>query len=433
MNSHTLLPHIDLFTGIAGFSLEAERTGRFKTIMTSEVDSYCNKLIDKKWDLENAGSVESFAVPALNHPDQELVDQDLVPCEETGFSSLCLEDFYDGSIEFPYLISGGFPCQSLSSANTKAEGINGEFSNLVKEQIRIIEALEPQFCIFENSALLVGRGLDYILSELSRIGYIVEWETLTASAFGYPHYRHRCYIVAYLPTTQAAKIKARIFDHVRMSVPETPVWKLPLNTPESASEILKMAVTEVPRSIKLRTKRINALGNSIIPDIARAIFKAIIDIEDGKFWVAEPQSQAYATLVADDWILESAESIIPQDYVKFPASGYMASGKCITPISPCRKLNPSKTQFSNLYSTLISRDGNNNFTSKSRISRPGKLGGLISEVQLMGADTGGLNPEFAEAFMGYEIGYTELVATCNQKGNDYLPKVFISEQSSFAF
>jgi site-specific DNA-cytosine methylase len=410
MNAITKLPHIDLFSGILGFSIAAEGTGRFKTTMTSEIDSYCNKLIDQKWGLENAGSVESFAIPAANHPDQDYIEQDLVPCEETGFSSLCLEDFYEGVMEFPYVISGGFPCQSVSSCNVNAEGIDGEFSDLVKEQIRIISALEPKFCIFENSALLVGRGLDYILKELSDIGYIVEWETLTAVAFGYPHYRHRCYIVAYLPETKAAKMGSRIFDHVRHFVSDSPDWKMPLNTAESAQEIIDFAVVENPRSVKLRTKRINALGNSIIPDIARAIFNAIIDIEDGVFWHIPPICKLHSNLVGGQWVSDESESLIPTKYFKLPASGYMDSGVCTTPLFPCRKLNPTKTQYPNLFSTLLKRDGNNNFTSKSRISRPGKLGGLISELQLIGCDIGGLNPEFGEVFMGYEIGHTELAA-----------------------
>lgn len=403
-----LLPHLDLFTGIGGFSFEAEKTGRLKTIMTSEVDTYCNKLIDQKWNMENAGSVAGVAISAENHPDKHLVDQDLVPCEETGFSSICLEDFYDGAIEFPYVITGGFPCQSVSSANTNAEGIDGEFSNLVKEQMRIISALSPEFCIFENSALLVGRGLDYILKELSDLGYIVEWETLTAAAFGYPHYRHRCYIVAYLPETNAAKMGVRIFDHVRFFVPQSPEWKLPLNKPESASEVLALAVVENPRSVKLRTKRINALGNSVIPDIAAAIFKAIIDVIDGKFWHVPPATTPHSSLVDGEWSLYGTVDASKAKYFKFPSSGYMSSGECTSPLAPCRKLNPTKTKYPNLFSTLIKKDGNNNFTSGSRTSRPGKLGGLIGDITLLGTNTGGLNPEFAEAFMGYQVGHTEL-------------------------
>lgn len=402
------LPHLDLFTGIAGFSLEAERTGRFKTIMASEIDPYCNKLISDKWGMENAGSVESVAVHSSVHPDRHLIDADIVPCEETGFTSLCLEDFYEGAIDFPYLVTGGFPCVNVSSANTNAQGIDGEFSNLVKEQMRIIADLEPELCVFENAALLVGRGLDYILAELSSLGYIAEWETLTAAAFGYPHYRHRCYVVAYLADSDIAKSGARVFDLVREQVPEQPSWNLPLNKAENAKKILDLAVVENPKSIKLRTKRINALGNSIIPDIAAAIFEACLKLIDGCKVNDSERLPSYATLKDGEWTSLNPSTQSDSRYFKLPASGYMADNECFAPAAACRKLNPTKNQYENLFSTLIKKDGNNNFSSKSRTNRPGKLGGLIGDITLLGTNTGGLSPLFAELFMGYENGYTEL-------------------------
>lgn len=42
------------------------------------------------------------------------------------------------------------------------------------------------------------------------------------------------------------------------------------------------------------------------------------------------------------------------------------------------------------------------------MSRPGKLDGLIGDIQRLGADEGGLNPAFGQLIMGYEQGYTEL-------------------------
>ena len=219
-------PMLDLFSGILGFTMAAERTGRFETLLTSEIDPYCKKLIESKFNLENSGSVTTLAQPQSSHDDFELVEADQVPCEETGFSSVCLEDFYDGAIEFPFIITGGFPCQEVTSANTNALGITGGESQLVDDQLRIIRALEPQYCIFENSSLLVGRGLDSILEELMDIGYIVEWETIAAAAFGYTHYRHRCYVVAYLPTSEAAKRDIKVFDLVRDSVPVTQLFPI---------------------------------------------------------------------------------------------------------------------------------------------------------------------------------------------------------------
>ena len=40
---------LDLFSGIGGFSLGLERTGRFKTIAFCEIDSYASKVLSKWW------------------------------------------------------------------------------------------------------------------------------------------------------------------------------------------------------------------------------------------------------------------------------------------------------------------------------------------------------------------------------------------------
>jgi DNA (cytosine-5)-methyltransferase 1 len=404
-------PMIDLFTGLAGFSLAGARTGRFKTILASEIDSYCVKLIERNFDYENAGSITSVAQPQSVHPDNHLMDQDLVPCEETGFSSICLEDFFSGALEFPYLVSGSFPCQDISPANTNAVGISGERSGLVEEQLRIIADLEPLFAVFENSELLTSRGLDSILKDLNEMGYIAEWETVTAAAFGYPHYRHRCYIVAYLPTTKTAQNSQSIFDYVRSRVTATPEWKLPLNAPENSTEILQRAVIETPRSIKLRTKRINALGNAIIPQIAEAILNAIVAIEDGYISSETTTMRPHCDLVNNKWTTPVFDLFDTKETIsKFAKSGKMINGNCYTPFEPCRKLNPVKTQYMNMFSTLLSKnDGNNNF-SASRKNRPGKLGGVLGDLIKLGADKGGLHPNFAEHLMGYETDYTELKA-----------------------
>ena len=39
--------HLDLFTGILGFSLGLERTGFFKTVACCEINEFCQKVIRK--------------------------------------------------------------------------------------------------------------------------------------------------------------------------------------------------------------------------------------------------------------------------------------------------------------------------------------------------------------------------------------------------
>lgn len=413
----TPLYSLDLFSGLLGFHVASRRAGNIETICTSEIDPYCTKLIDQKFGLDNAGNIELICINRDDHPHEELIDKDLVPVEETGLTSLCIEDFYEGVLPFPSIITGGFPCQDVSSSNLlgSGQGINGSKSILVEEQLRIIEDLEPPFAIFENAEALVYRGLDQILTRLNALGYIVEWETISATSFGYPHYRHRCYLVAYRPETSIAKNCVRVFDYVRAAAQTDPTWNMPLRS-EDAELIKKWAVVEIPKSIKLRTKRINALGNAIIPDIAASIFKVIVAFErfNGDIELKPISIEEHSTHHLDDgrWGMETFDLFSTiQTTDRLPSRGIMADGTIKSSSSRCRRLNPTKITYSGLYSTLIRKDGNNNFTCKSRLSRPGKLGGLVGEIMGLGVESGGLNPEFCEAFMGYEQGHTELPTT----------------------
>lgn len=405
--------HLDLFTGIGGFHIAAQRCG-FKTIMTSEIDPFNKKLIDQNLGLDNCGDIRFAAVSEAEHPYSQMVQEDdIVPVEQTGLDSLCYEDFMEGVLPWPDLVSGGFPCQDISSANAKgcSVGIKGVRSGLVEEQLRIIEMLEPPFAVFENSKNLNSRGLNEILAALDEMGYIVEFETIAATAFGYPHYRHRMFIVAYMPYTQIAKHGIKIFKEVRQNLPDDPEFKIPLlNT--DAQTIQKAGTVEEPRSIPLRTKRINGLGNAIVPDIAEAIYRVIAQYEPSSYSDEErkegkvsfsPESPGLYQLVDGQWFSPQSNgdenSFIVEN--KMPTRGVTYRGMLYSDNQRDPLFNPTTTKFKGLYYTLGRKDGNNN-GNPSRANRPGGLGGLNGQLG------GALNPEWCEPFMGYPIGHTEL-------------------------
>jgi DNA (cytosine-5)-methyltransferase 1 len=93
------------------------------------------------------------------------------------------------------VISGGFPCQDISSAG-KGAGIDGERSGMWGHMARIIGQVRPEFCMVENSPLLVGRGLARVLGDLASLGYDARWGVLGARNAGAPHKRDRIWIVA---------------------------------------------------------------------------------------------------------------------------------------------------------------------------------------------------------------------------------------------
>ena len=159
---------LDLFSGIGGFSLGLERAG-METIAFCEFDEHAQKVLRKHWpDVPIHSDVRS-----LNGHD------------------------YRGAVD---VVTGGFPCQDLSTAGEKA-GFSGERSSLYIEMLRIISECRPQFAIFENVTGLLtgdsGRWFAKFLYDLAEIGFDAEWHCITASDIGAHHHRDRVWIVAY--------------------------------------------------------------------------------------------------------------------------------------------------------------------------------------------------------------------------------------------
>lgn len=94
------------------------------------------------------------------------------------------------------VVSGGFPCQDISSAGRGA-GLAGSRSGLWFEFERIIGEVTPPWVFIENSPWLRTRGLGRVLEGLARLGYDAKWGVLGASAVGAPHIRKRMWIVAH--------------------------------------------------------------------------------------------------------------------------------------------------------------------------------------------------------------------------------------------
>jgi len=92
------------------------------------------------------------------------------------------------------VVSGGFPCQDISSAG-KGAGINGERSSMWFHMLRIIEEVKPPYCFIENSPHLRTKGLVTVLQGLAEAGYHAAWGVLSAKDCGANHERKRMWIV----------------------------------------------------------------------------------------------------------------------------------------------------------------------------------------------------------------------------------------------
>jgi site-specific DNA-cytosine methylase len=94
------------------------------------------------------------------------------------------------------VVSGGFPCQDISSAG-KGAGIDGERSSMWKHMARVVCEVRPEWVFVENSPMLVSRGLGTVLRDLAELGFDAAWTVLSAADVGAPHLRERIWIVAH--------------------------------------------------------------------------------------------------------------------------------------------------------------------------------------------------------------------------------------------
>jgi len=93
------------------------------------------------------------------------------------------------------VVSGGFPCQDISIAGN-GDGLDGERSGMWREMARIIGEVRPRFAFVENSPMLVTRGLERVLADLTSMGYDSRWGVISAADIGAKHKRERVWIVA---------------------------------------------------------------------------------------------------------------------------------------------------------------------------------------------------------------------------------------------
>tara|TARA_R100000458_G_C8276071_1_gene251249 strand:- start:1577 stop:2845 length:1269 start_codon:yes stop_codon:yes gene_type:complete len=173
----TTLNHLDLFTGIAGFALASQMICKYFPEIQIKTKAACD--------------IEKWCHPIIKHHFPEVNVYDDV-------TKLTADQLARDGITGIQIITGGFPCQDLSSAGKQA-GITGSRSSLFGEIIRLACEIRPRYLLMENVAgLVTGDGGNWartLFGELSRIGYDAEWRVVSAAELGAPHLRKRIWIV----------------------------------------------------------------------------------------------------------------------------------------------------------------------------------------------------------------------------------------------
>jgi len=249
---------LDLFSGIGGFSLGLERTGGFETVAFCEIEEFPRKVLAKHWpDVPRYSDVRTLTA------------------EQLATDGIAVD-----------VITGGFPCQDISTAGKRAGIADGTRSGLWSEIVRLARDIRPQFIIVENVANLLagpserrGGWFGRVLGDLAECGYDAEWENIPASALGAPHRRERVWLVAY-PMQSGWRILQQPHSNLIKSLAAG--WEA--NASSANLAVWNRKEVCPPRFIRMvdgvRTDVdadwFSAFGNAVVPQIPELIGRAIL-------------------------------------------------------------------------------------------------------------------------------------------------------------
>lgn len=156
--------HLDLFSGIGGFSLGFEAAG-YRTVAFSEIDPMASSVLQHWWpDVPNLGDVKTL--------DYERIKQ-------------------FGEIE---VITGGVPCQPASALGAMRGALDERW--LWPDSIGVVRKVRPRFAVFENPpSILVLPDFRGIIGEITALGYDLFWLVIPAAAVGAGHLRERVFFI----------------------------------------------------------------------------------------------------------------------------------------------------------------------------------------------------------------------------------------------
>lgn len=239
------LRELALFAGAGGGILGGKLLG-WRTVCAVEIEPYCQEVLKAR---QRDGSLEPFPIWD----------------DVRTFDGAPWRGYVD-------VITGGFPCQDISSAGRGA-GIEGERSGLWRDMARIVGEVRPRFVLVENSPLLVSRGLAVVLGDLAAMGYDARWGCFRASDVGAPHERDRLFVAAYPKEGLGAAWCGR--EHGRRKAFG---WRDGDGAGDYAGVRVEVAAAHgrEPDDVAYRMDRLEALGNGQVPSVVALAWRTLI-------------------------------------------------------------------------------------------------------------------------------------------------------------
>jgi len=279
--------HVDLCSGIGGFSLGFEWAGLSKPVLFCDVEPWCRRVLSKHWpDVPVASDVKELA----NDPDGLVPDCDI--------------------------LTAGYPCQPFSLAGER-RGTEDD-RHIWPYILSIVKAKRPAWCVFENVYGHVSMGLDEVLSDLEGEGYAARPFIVPACAADAPHRRDRVWIIGrnvadtdiiyWGSVKEPRKSKGQAWgqsssngssdvahsnsaglqgrqnarDISQGRAQRDKQFARRSERPDGQNWLPESAVGRVANGIPRRVDRLRGLGNAIVPQIAMRIGQTIKAVEESQ-------------------------------------------------------------------------------------------------------------------------------------------------------
>jgi DNA (cytosine-5)-methyltransferase 1 len=160
-----MLRHVDLCSGIGGFSLGFQWANLSKTIMFCDTEEWCRKILNQNFpNIPIATDVKELA----NDAERLVPDHDI--------------------------LTAGYPCQPFSVAGKRQA--EKDDRHIWPYIFRIIASKRSPWVVLENVYGHVALGLDKVLADLESEGYSTRTFIVPACSKNAPHRRDRMWIIA---------------------------------------------------------------------------------------------------------------------------------------------------------------------------------------------------------------------------------------------
>jgi len=235
---------LDLFSGIGGLTLATEHVA--DTVGYVEINFYSQKVLE-------ARMADGRLPRAPIYPD--------------------IRDIAQAPRDVEMLV-GGFPCQDISCIGLQSGIKDGTRSGLFYEIMRLCDDSKGIKVLFlENVANILRHGGALVIRELVARGFDVRWTIKSAEDMGAPHLRKRWFCLA---TRGGFDVRRLCASASAIAIANVSHVSHVNNWTRAPPYKRAVAKSDAVAFDYAWPSRISALGNSVVPAVARAAFDELV-------------------------------------------------------------------------------------------------------------------------------------------------------------